>query len=125
MAFGLHWEWRGFGALTTAFAKKYFQLPVLYAAEDIEDRYMWIPRLAVNAKFRSGRINGFKFKRLENKNGDFEQWREDPREMFDFPLGPEAWETLRQDLHQANLRLPEFPGRFLKSLIFNKVVFPG
>jgi len=109
MAFGLHWEWRGFGAVSGRFANQYGTLQDCFPEQEIEDSYLWVPRLAVNAKFREGAEGGLKFKRIKNVDGPLEQWREDRDELFDFPLEPEAWDALSKILGAAKVRLPAYP----------------
>ena len=109
MAHGLHWEWRGFGVVSSKFVKKYCNLPLLFDAQTVEDLYLWIPGLEVNAKFRTGAEGGLKFKRIRDKNGTLEKWFENPDELFDFPLNNQAWKTLSEMLKKVNLQLPETP----------------
>ena len=107
MTEGLHWEWRGFGGVSAKFAEKYCSLSLLFDAQTVEDLYLWIPGLEVNAKFRTGAEGGLKFKRIRKKEGDFEKWFENPEELFDFPLNKRAWKTLFDMLLTVNLHLPE------------------
>lgn len=109
MAFGLHWEWRGFGAVSGRFAGQYCSLLDLFPEQEIEDSYLWVPGLEVNAKFREGAEGGLKFKRLKNGDGPLEQWEEDRREVFEFPLEREAWDTLSKVLQPAKVHLPSYP----------------
>lgn len=109
MTEGLHWEWRGFGTVTGRFVKSYCDLPILFEQQEVEDLYLWIPGLEVNAKFRTGAEGGLKLKRIRDRDGCFEKWHEDPGEIFDFPLNPRAWKSLSDVLKTANLHLPDSP----------------
>jgi len=107
MAEGLHWEWRGFGGVSARFVKQYCGLSHLFDSQTVEDLYLWIPGLEVNAKFRTGAEGGLKFKRIRKKEGEFEKWFENPEELFDFPLDSRAWKTLADMLKTVDLSLPE------------------
>lgn len=109
MTQGLHWEWRGFGAVSGSFVKNYSDLPLLFHQQVVEDLYLWIPGLEVNAKFRTGAEGGLKFKRIREKDGNFEKWFENPNELFAFPLNVEAWKTLSNMLETVDIHLPESP----------------
>jgi hypothetical protein len=109
MALGTHWEWRGFGAVSGAFARLYCDLEPCYGTQTVEDIYLWIPGMQVNAKFRTGVQDGLKFKRIENTDDDLEQWTERPDELFEFPLDSQGWNTLKEVLANAGLRLPDYP----------------
>ncbi|MDR8392608.1 hypothetical protein NC796_15740 [Aliifodinibius sp. S!AR15-10] len=109
MAYGEHWEWRGFGGISPRFAKAYLLLPGFYDTHTVVDRYVWIPGLDVNAKFRKGEESGFKFKRLKQQQGNFEVWLEDEDELYEFPLEPEAWGALGQMLQDVDIELPSYP----------------
>ena len=109
----LHWEWRGFGGVTSKFIEHFCSLPTLFEPERVDDLYFWIPDLYINTKFRTGAEDGLKFKRLKQKEGNFEKWMENSDEIFDFPLDPDAWNTLRSTLQDANLELPEYPAEKL------------
>lgn len=109
MAYGMHWEWRGFGSISSRFARSFLLLPDFYDTHDVIDHYVWIPGLEVNAKFRKGMESGLKIKRLKQKDGDFEVWLEDEDELFEFPLEPEAWESLAELLATVNISIPDYP----------------
>lgn len=109
MAEGVHWEWRGFGGVSAQFVRLYSGLPDLFDSQTVEDLYLWIPGLEVNAKFRTGAEGGLKFKRIKGKDGKLEKWFENPEELFDFPLNTRAWETLTEMLKTVDLSLPEAP----------------
>jgi hypothetical protein len=109
MAEGIHWEWRGFGGVSARFVRLYSGLPDLFDSQTVEDLYLWIPGLEVNAKFRTGAEGGLKFKRIKKIDGDLEKWFENPEELFDFPLSERAWGALSQMLKTVNLTLPKAP----------------
>ncbi len=109
MALGLHWEWRGFGAVSGGFAQRYGHLEPYLEPQSIEDTYLWIPGIAVNAKFRKGVEGGLKLKRLQSKDRSLEQWFENPAELFDFPLDKKSWYALQTVLAEAGLEIPEDP----------------
>lgn len=102
----LHWEWRGFGGLTSVFAYHFCNLPVMKSSEKVTDLYLWKEKLNTNIKLRSGAEDRLKFKRFKTINGSFEQWLEDPAEVFHFPLNDTAWHTLREELQNDSDRLP-------------------
>lgn len=94
MAYGLHWEWRGFGTLGATIGQRLADLPRLFP-DDIEgvDSYYWYPGCDVNLKLREfGARPGVKLKRLRDIDAEtgLELWLEDEREEFPFPLGPDA-----------------------------------
>lgn len=107
MAEGTHWEWRAFGGVSARFANAYLKLPLLFDWQEVEDHYLWIPGLTVNAKFRTGADGDLKFKRLKEKYGDLEKWMENPDEIFNAPLSDHAWSVLENTLASAGLHLPE------------------
>jgi hypothetical protein len=109
MALGLHWEWRGFGAVSGGFAQRYGNLDAFLAPRSIEDTYLWIPGIAVNAKFRKGVEGGLKLKRLKSKEHSLEQWFENPDELFDFPLDTTSYNALQTVLAEAGLEIPSDP----------------
>jgi hypothetical protein len=109
MALGLHWEWRGFGSVSGAFAQCYANLDPFLELQSIEDTYLWIPGISVNAKFRKGVAGGLKLKRLKSKEHSLEQWFENPAELFDFPLNTKSWSALQTVLAEADLELPDDP----------------
>lgn len=109
MAYGKHWEWRAFGGISPRFAKSFLLLPTLYDSHEVIDDYLWIPGLEVNAKFRKGVEEGLKFKRQEQKKGNFEIWIEDEEEIYEFPLDAEAWKSLNTMFENTEINLPEYP----------------
>lgn len=112
MSYGSHWEWRGFGGVSARFVRTYASLETCIELHSVHDRYIWIPGLEVNAKFREGVENGLKFKRPEKKEGDFEVWTENEDELFEFPLSDNAWKTLQTILQNTALNLPDPPPSF-------------
>ena len=80
MAFGTHWEWRGFGLLSEALDKELRTLPALFPdSQVVTDRYLWSPGCGINFKLRFG---DFKIKRcLEAVGGGVSRWVEDPEQM--------------------------------------------
>ena len=111
MALGTHWEWRGFGVLSDAFRRRFESLEDLFPSRSIVDEYVWVPHLSINLKLRrgTGGQDGLKFKRPGRTTGDLEEWREDPSEIYDFPLSTEAWESLERELADVGIILPPFP----------------
>lgn len=109
MTQGLHWEWRGFGGVSGSFVKQYCDLPLILEPQKVEDLYIWIPGLEVNAKLRTGAEGGLKLKRIRDKDGSFEKWYENPEELFDFPLTSRAWASLSDVLKPVNIHLTENP----------------
>jgi hypothetical protein len=112
MALGVHWEWRGFGQGSERLLETIGGLEDLFPPQNVVDRYLWIPRLTVNVKLRSGVQDGLKFKRLLARADELELWQEDPDELYDFPLDSAAWERLASELRKVGLTLaggPEQP----------------
>jgi hypothetical protein len=107
MAEGTHWEWRAFGGVSARFANAYLKLPLLFDWQEVDDHYLWIPGLSVNAKFRTGADGDLKFKRLMEKSGHLEKWLENPNEIFNAPLSDQAWSVLEKTLASTGLHLPE------------------
>lgn len=110
MALGVHWEWRAFGEGSDRLLDALGGLEELFPRQEVIDRYLWIPRLTVNVKLRSGVQEGLKFKRLLARRGELELWHEDPDELYDFPLGHAAWERLASELRKVGLTLRAHPG---------------
>jgi hypothetical protein len=109
MALGVHWEWRGFGEGSERLADTIGGLEDLFPPQEVVDRYLWIPRLTVNVKLRSGVQDGLKFKRLLARANELELWHEDPEELYDFPLDHAAWERLASELRKVGLTLEVSP----------------
>ena len=85
MAFGVHWEWRGFGRLPGALGDRVRALAPLFPdSQVVTDRYLWSPGCGINLKLRFG---DFKIKRcLDLAGGGLAKWQEDPGENYSFPL---------------------------------------
>ena len=102
MAYGLHWEWRGFGTVDPDVRRRIEELP-RYLPDDLAgvDSYYWYPGCEVNLKLREfGTRAGVKLKRLhdvDDKTG-LQLWLEDEREDFPFPLQPDAVHQLARAL---------------------------
>lgn len=109
MAAGTHWEWRGFGLVTPAFANQYATLEGYLAPHQLADLYIWLPDRDVNLKVRQDEIGSLKFKRLLDKYGRFELWQEDPAEYVSFPLTPQSWHSLAAELAPAGMTLAPYP----------------
>lgn len=116
MAVGTHWEWRAFGTASSDFADRFCRLGTKFPPEGIEfppkpfkDVYLWTPRLEVNVKVRDWPEEPFKFKRLQGKDGDLEQWAESPEDIFKFPLDEAGWDSLAETLTTVNLTLGPYP----------------
>ena len=101
MASGKHWEWRGFGSLSPALARRLEALPLKFAsAQELTDEYLWAPGCTGNVKLRLGDL---KFKRSIERSGGLERWLEDPSENYAFPLQARVLDALALDL---NILLP-------------------
>jgi hypothetical protein len=109
MALGLHWEWRGFGTVSGHFSRRFRKLGSTFTPPDVEDVYLWARGLTVNIKMRDIPEEPFKLKRLRNKDGDLEQWAEDPEEIFRFPLNQAGWKRLADTLAAADVALGRCP----------------
>ena len=107
MAYGSHWEWRGFGGATARFADSFSELESYYRPGSVLDRYIWFPGISVNVKIREGSENGMKFKRLKDKKGAFELWSEPEEKFFSFPLNAIGQETLIELLNNSKLNFNE------------------
>lgn len=96
MAFGKHWEWRGFGRISEELRARIETLDPLFASDrTLIDTYLWTPHSSVNVKLRLGDL---KFKHLLEFEGDLECWLEDEREIYPFPLTADVLEKLAQAL---------------------------
>ena len=110
MTLPIHWEWRGFGAVSGKFAHRYSTLPAQFSSQSVEDAYLWVPGLEVNVKLRDIPQEPFKFKRLQGKDGPLEQWAEKPEDICVFPLNQAGWDTLAATLATVDLTLGPYPG---------------
>ena len=106
MPLGEHWEWRGFGRTSSEFRAWFQTLPPYYPPDDalLRDEYLWTPHSAHNIKLR---YDALKIKRFLDREGDFERWLEDPRDILPFPLNPER---LRQIQALLEVQFPHIPG---------------
>ena len=87
MAEGTHWEWRGFGTLTTDAEAAFRERPLAYSGEwdEPEDQYLWIPSSPINVKVRiGGSQEGLKLKRFVRREQDIELWSEKRAELYPF-----------------------------------------
>jgi hypothetical protein len=94
MAYGLHWEWRGFGTLDPEVRQRIERLPPLFPGDLAGvDSYYWYPGCDVNLKLRDFAARaGVKLKRLHEVDAEtgLQLWLEDEREDYPFPLQPDA-----------------------------------
>ena len=96
MAFGKHWEWRGFGRISDELRARIESLDPLFASDrSLIDTYLWTPHSPVNVKLRLGDL---KFKRLIESDGDLEYWLEDESEIHPFPLTADVVSELERAL---------------------------
>ena len=105
MAWGLHWEWRGFGTVSAAFGERFAQLDPYLEAQAFEDVYVWAPALSANIKIRIGADDSLKFKWLRARQRPFELWEERAQDLFSFPLQREAWELLAASLGECEIAI--------------------
>ncbi len=109
MAYGLHWEWRGFGKLSDRNRARITQLRSIGNwTRKIRDRYLWYPGCRANVKLRSwGASEGLKFKRLveEDKELKLQLWLERRDEDYAFPVEPNV---VRQLAHVLEIELAQF-----------------
>ena len=102
MAFGKHWEWRGFGEISDDLRARIETLSPLFASDrTLIDTYLWTPHTPVNVKLRLGDL---KFKRLLESDGELECWLEEEDEICPFPLDADVVRRLGRDLA---ITLPE------------------
>jgi len=101
MAYGRHWEWRGFGRLADGTRQRLLQLPSPFSSVDIvTDDYLWVPGRAINLKLRDRGHGALKLKRLERRDAEtgLELWLERPDEEYPFPLQPNILRMLGREL---------------------------
>lgn len=98
MAFGHHWEWRGFGSLPGHLGLRLGDLPLVFPRpQELVDRYLWLPGCELNLKLREG---NFKIKRCLRRSTDgVEEWLEDEAEDYEFPLPRNVVAEIAQALH--------------------------
>ena len=109
MAFGKHWEWRGFGDVSQSFLDRFDRLQHAYGPDIVRDWYLWAPGMRTNLKIREGEMGGLKFKRFVAADGRLSCWQEDPEELFPLPLGREGWQALTAELYGLGIMLPAYP----------------
>jgi len=90
MAYGIHWEWRGFGVVEPEVERRITALPAAEVPErSVTDRYLWAPGATLNVKIRTWPGGGsLKVKRLlsaDDPSGP-SLWQEDPEEDYPFPI---------------------------------------
>ncbi|MCH2373719.1 MAG: hypothetical protein MK538_06020 [Planctomycetes bacterium] len=101
MAFGRHWEWRGFGYLDAKLRNRIESQPAAFpSSQELVDTYLWSPRSGVNMKLRAGAL---KLKRLLSEADGLEEWLEDPSENFAFPISRTQLRALRDALQVETL----------------------
>jgi hypothetical protein len=102
MAYGLHWEWRGFGYLEDAVRKRIAGLrPLDLPRRKTHDQYVWKPGCAVNVKLRStDSTSSLKFKRLirDDRELELQLWLERANEDYAFPIQPQVVSELAKIL---------------------------
>lgn len=109
MAFGRHWEWRGFGDVEPGLRCRVLALPLWFAPDQpTDDTYLWTPHCTANVKLRYGDL---KFKRLLESDGDLEHWLEDEAEVYPFPLEPGTMVELSKLLGTRQPPLSQAVGR--------------
>jgi hypothetical protein len=108
MAYGLHWEWRGFGKLDATIRRRIERLQPISGGAAVVDRYVWCPGLAVNLKLRqwSGG-ESLKIKRLRQRDEsrDVELWEERPTDEHLLPMTPESVRAVFGDLGWEHVRI--------------------
>ncbi len=104
MAFGQHWEWRGFGRVSDELRARIEALDLRFASEaPTIDTYLWTPHGSGNVKLRHGDL---KFKRLLEVDGDLQHWLEDENDIYPFPLDADVVGEMERALA---VTLPEKP----------------
>lgn len=102
MAYGVHWEWRGFGAIDGVVEARILALePGAVPERAVTDTYLWHPRLEANVKLRTWDGGGsLKVKRrLDAGSGDGPSlWMENPAEDYGLPLPDAALERVLEAL---------------------------
>ncbi len=107
MAFGEHWEWRGFGPVGDDVLRTLRALPLKFPdAQVITDEYLWSPGCRTNVKLRLGDLKLKRFVRVER---GLELWREDPGENYAFPIGEKPLAALFEALGVRPVPAPGHP----------------
>lgn len=114
MALGPHWEWRGFGAVSSNFVNQFCNLNLAFPKfpdpQVVNDIYLWVPGLEENVKFRPDiPQEPFKFKYIQDKDKYLEKWEENPEDIYKIPLSEQAWEKLSETLAKVNVTLSPYP----------------
>ena len=101
--------------MSQEFETRFDALDEGFGRQDVVDDYLYIDRLEVNAKLREGVAgeDGLKLKRLHATEGEFEQWEENPDEVFRFPVDAEGWASLARVFADVGVTLPAYPGERL------------
>jgi len=98
MAYGLHWEWRGFGEPSANIRAQVEALkPLRQGTAELVDRYLWLPGCDINVKLRFlYGSESLKFKRMVEKDDrlELQLWMEKAEEDYVFPLERKAVEEL-------------------------------
>jgi hypothetical protein len=95
--------------VSSDFSRHFSKLDHLFTPPDVEDVYLWVRGLKVNIKVRDIPEEPLKFKRLQNKDGDLDQWAENPQDIFGFPLNQAGWKALAEALATVNVVLGPCP----------------
>jgi len=106
MSYGLHWEWRGFGAIDPGVRGQIQRLPPIGGATTVIDRYVWYPGVAINVKMREWTGGeSLKLKRLLRRDEvlDVELWEERVEEDYPLPLTPEDFRSIMRALDWGHL----------------------
>jgi len=109
MGYGKHWEWRGFGGVSSRFADKFNRMPEYNPTQTVEDLYIWVPDISTNIKIREGAEDGLKIKRYIERRKPVEKWEENPNEIFKFPLSQSGWTKLQTTLAESGIEIPAYP----------------
>ncbi len=118
MAFGDHWEWRGFGRTSPSFQSWFQELPSLTLPNEhaLRDEYLWTPGCVHNVKLR---YDALKFKRFLAREESFERWLEAESDFLPFPLSSKHLHVLESLL---NTRLPSVPNQPIDRDIFLQLI---
>lgn len=106
MSYGLHWEWRGFGAIDPDARRQIQHLPPIGGSTTVTDRYVWYPGLAINVKVREWTGGeSLKLKRLLRRDEvlDVELWEEREDEDYPLPLTTEDFRSILRALDWGHL----------------------
>ncbi len=101
MAFGQHWEWRGFARAPAEITARLERLPLKFPeVQRLTDEYLWTPSTEINVKLRLGdlKLKRFLERRASEHAPTIERWLEDPGENFSFPLAAARLRALEEAL---------------------------